>query len=126
MGAERRKYIRFFAKDNTFAALRNGFKKVGKISDISINGLAFSYLSETIKSYSDRHLSKVDIFSSENNFHLSSVPCEIVYDIYEPNSGKYTGLILFRCGLNFKELTKSQSEKVKLFVEHHTIEISSS
>ncbi len=126
MGVERRKYTRFFAKDNAFAALRNGFKSVGKINDISINGLAFSYLSETVKTYSDRHLSQVDIFSSGSNFHLSSVPCEIVYNISEPNSGKYTGLLLFRCGLNFTEPTKSQSEQLKLFIEHHKIETSSS
>ena len=56
MGVERRKYVRFLAQDNTFAALRIGFKKVGKIDDISINGLAFSYLSETVGAGSDRHL----------------------------------------------------------------------
>jgi len=46
MTIERRYYVRFLAKDNAFAALRDGFKKVGKINDVSINGLGFSYLSE--------------------------------------------------------------------------------
>jgi hypothetical protein len=123
MGVERRKYVRFLAQDNTFAALRIGFKKVGKIDDISINGLAFSYLSETVGVGSDRHLTQVDIFTSGNNFHLSNVPCKIVYDIQDPTSGKYTGLMMCRCGLKFNEPTKSQSEQLELFIKNHTTEI---
>jgi hypothetical protein len=126
MGVERRKYVRFLAQDNTFAALRIGFKKVGKISDISINGLAFSYLSETVGAGSDRHLTQVDIFTSGNNFHLPNVPCKIVYDIQDPTSGKYTGLMMCRCGLKFKAPTKSQSEQLELFIKSHTTEILSS
>ena len=43
---ERRKYIRFQAKGNSFATLRNGFNKIGKLIDISINGLGFSFLAK--------------------------------------------------------------------------------
>jgi len=126
MGVERRKYVRFLAQDNTFAALRIGFKKVGKIDDISINGLAFSYLSETVGVGSDRHLTQVDIFTSGNNFHLPNVPCKIVYDIQDTTSGKYTGLMTCRCGLKFNEPTKSQSEQLELFIKNYTTEILSS
>jgi hypothetical protein len=126
MGVERRKYVRFLAQDNTFAALRIGFKKVGKINDISINGLSFSYLSETVGAGSDRHLTQVDIFTSGNNFHLSNVPCKIVYDIQDPTSGKHLDLMMCRCGLKFNEPTKSQSEQLELFIKNHTTEILSS
>ena len=126
MGVERRKYVRFLAQDNTFAALRIGFKKVGKIDDISINGLAFSYLSETVGAGSDRHLTQVDIFTSGNNFHLPKVPCKIVYDIQDSTSGKYIDLMTCRCGLKFNEPTKSQSEQLELFIKNHTTEILSS
>ena len=126
MGVERRKYVRFLGQDNTFAALRIGFKKVGKIDDISINGLAFSYLSETVGVGSDRHLTQVDIFTSGNNFHLPNMPCKIVYDIQDPTSGKYIDLMTCRCGLKFNEPTKSQSEQLELFIKNHTTEILSS
>ena len=126
MGVERRKYVRFLAQDNTFAALRIGFKKVGKIDDISINGLAFSYLSETVGVGSDRHLTQVDIFTSGNNFHLPNIPCKIVYDIQDSTSEKYIDLMTCRCGLKFNEPTKSQSEQLELFIKNYTTEILSS
>ena len=62
MGVERRKFIRFLIQDNTFARLGSVFYKVGKVNDISIKGLSFSYLSENIKAGSNSDSSWVDIF----------------------------------------------------------------
>ncbi len=126
MGVERRKYVRFLGQDNSFAALRVGFRKVGRINDISINGLAFSYLSETVGGGSDRPLIQVDIFTSGNNFHLPNIPCKIVYDIQDPKSGKYIDLMTCRCGLKFNEPTKSQSKQLELFIKNYTTKILSS
>jgi hypothetical protein len=103
-----------------FAAIRNGFKKVGKINDISIRGLAFSYLSETNEADSAHHSSKADIFLSGNGFHLFNVPCRIVYDI--PDATLYKGLFvkMARCGLHFGELIESQSEQLEFFIKNYT------
>ena len=122
MGAERRRYVRFLAQDNTFAALRSGFEKVGKVSDISIKGLAFSYFKKDAEADSDRDLSKVDIFLSGNGFHLPNVPCRMVYDIREPSSGINHSIIMYRCGLNFGELIESQLEELIFFIKNHTTE----
>ena len=125
MTIERRKYVRFSAKDNSFAALRNGFKKVGKIDDISINGLGFSYLSEIAEVDSTDHHSQVDIFISENGFHLSNVPCRIVYetpDTTTPDEG--FPVQRSRCGLQFGELTRIQLEQLELFLKNYTTGIS--
>jgi hypothetical protein len=121
MTIERRKYVRFLAKNNTFAALRNGFKKVGKIDDISINGLGFSFLSEITQVDSTDHHSQVDVFSSENRFYLSNVPCRIVYETpdYTPDEGFLVRMS--RCGLQFGELTRSQLDKLNFFIKNHTI-----
>ena len=124
MTIERRKYVRFIAQDNAFAALR--FKKVGKVNDISIKGLAFSYLSETIKNGPYPYSSKVDIFLSENGFHLSNVPCKVVYDIPGPTSGKNHSVIMYRCGLEFSKLGRNQSELLEFFIKKHTIGVLSS
>jgi len=124
MDIEQRKYVRFSVQDDTFAALRlrSEFKKVGKVNDISIRGLAFSYLSETSEADADRHSSKVDIFLSENGFHLYKVPCRIVYDI--PDVTLYKGLFvkMARCGLHFGELIESQSELLDFFIKNYTTE----
>ena len=60
MAIEHRKYQRFYVK-NTFAALGSKFEIVGKVKDISIKGLALSYLCESIKTASDRDFSQVYI-----------------------------------------------------------------
>jgi len=120
MSAERRKYVRFLAQDTAFAALRSGFKKVGRIKDISIGGLAFSYFSETCEMSSNSHVSQVDIFLSGNGFHLYNVPCNIVYDT--PNVSDDEGFLvtMCRCGLHFGELTESQLEQLNFFIKHYT------
>jgi hypothetical protein len=123
MNIEQRKYVRFLPQDSTFAALRSEFKKVGKINNISIQGLAFSYLIETVGKDPDHYSYQVDIFLSENNFHLSNVPCKIVYDVPDPTYGKNYGIKMYRCGLFFEELTKIQSELLESFINKHTIGI---
>ena len=117
---EGRKYVRFLAKGHSFAALVNGFDKVGKINDISINGLGFSFLSWTTHvDYTGCH-SHITIFNSKNGFHLSKVPCRIVYEI--PDATPNEGLLIrmSRCGLQFGDLTGSQLEKLELFIEKFT------
>ncbi len=117
MTIEHRKYIRFETNKKTFAALRSGFDKVGKVLDISINGLAFSYiLEEAIKV---EHF-QVDIFQSENGLYLSNIPCHVVYDI--PNTKqKYDSLIQpRRCGLCFGELSNIQNDNLQEFLGNTT------
>ena len=112
--------MRFLAKSNTFAALRNEFKKVGKIDDISINGLGFSFLSEITQVDSADHHTQVDIFSSEDGFYLSNVPCRIVYETPDTTFDKSFLLQMYRCGLHFEKLTKTQSDLLKFFITKHT------
>jgi hypothetical protein len=120
MDIEQRKYPRFLVHDNTFAALGSEFETVGKVEDISIKGLALSYVSETIKTRSDRDFSQVYIFLSKKSFHLSKVPCKIVYEIEDPKSIKNSNFMMCRCGLHFGKLSKNQSELLELFLENHT------
>jgi len=121
MNIEQRKYIRVSVQDNAFAALRDGFEKIGKVNDISKKGLAFSYLTDGIKAGSDRDYSEVDIFLSWNSFYLEKVPCKIVYDIQDPKSDKDHRIMTRRCGLHLGELIKSQSELLELFLKIYTI-----
>ena len=126
MVIERRKYVRFQAQDNTFAALRSGFKKVGKVYDISIKNLTFSYLSEPIESDHGPHFSQVDIFlSEENGFYLSHVPCKVVSEIPDPTFRENDILMRYRCSLYFGKLTTNQLEKLEFFIKNYTIELSS-
>jgi hypothetical protein len=123
MGVERRKYIRFLVQDNTFATLGSVFDKVRKVNDISIKGLSFSYLSESIEAGSDSDFSRVDIFLSKNRFYLTNVPCKIVYDIPNHISGKNHSVMMYRCGLYFGKLPKIQLKLLDIFIKKCATEV---
>jgi len=120
MDSEKRKYVRFLAQENAFAALRSGFKKVGKVHDISIKGLAFSYLDKAEEHLSDLDSSQVDIFISGNNYHLTNVPCKVVYDTETSVFSSIESIRTNRCGLQFGELAGNQVEQLEYFITKHT------
>jgi len=113
---EKRKFTRFQVQDDAFAALRGDYSKVGKIYDISLNGLAFRYLAEKISNETFNH---VDIFLSTNGFHLSDLPCTVIYDEEEsmPNSHVVSS---YRCGLKFEKMNEEQQNKLEFFLNNHT------
>jgi hypothetical protein len=122
MDIEQRKFPRFSVQDQTFAALGSEFETVGKVNDISIKGLALSYLCESNKTGFVTDFSQVDIFLSGNSFHLPKVLCEIVYDIQDSQSIKDNIIIKRWCGLHFGKLSKNQSEQLELFLKNYTTE----
>lgn len=119
---EKRKFTRFRAQDDAYAALWGDFIKIGKICDISINGLAFRYMAEEM---SDKEFTSVDVFLSKNGFHLYNVPCTIVYDVIDSTSS-LQAISQHRCGLKFEGIKEDQMEKLEFFLNNHTIEVLSS
>ena len=75
---ERRKYVRFLPRKNSYAAVGSDYGKVGKLQDISIGGVAFTCITDKI---CDPKHSQVDIFVQGKEFHLFRLPCKIVYDV---------------------------------------------
>jgi hypothetical protein len=125
MIVEHRKHVRFVPQQNTFAALGKNYSRVGKVKDISLDGLSIEYLfGESIK----KNSSKVDIFLVGNIFHLYNLPCRMVYDIeiHVPhvNNNFIKPLTTKRCGIEFNEISKDDLAQLKLFLQAHTIGIS--
>ena len=128
MNIDKRKYNRFLAQDDAFAAL--GFRTVGKVKDISMGGLAFGYidLSENLDQASSHRDAfeplPLTVFLSKNGFHLSDVPCKIIYDINAPvsdSSQKFITSLKHRlCGVKFGTLSKDITAKLELFLKNHT------
>jgi hypothetical protein len=123
MHIEKRKFVRFLPQENTFAALRRGFKKVGKVHDISANGLSFQYLEKSKKDIPDSNdsFTEVDIFISGNNFHLSKVPCRVVNEFDTCSYKTVSSIVSKRCCLQFGKLTEDQIEQLESFLNNHTI-----
>ncbi len=114
---ERREYTRFRAQDDAYAVLGGNLSNVGKVYDISLNGLAFTYLEDKI---SDDTFTHVDIYLSNNGFYLSGVPCTIVYDANESISDA-NAVSPYRCGLKFEPLETEHEDKLAFFLNHHVI-----
>ena len=121
MEREQRKCKRLTVKDNVFAALRGGFKKVGKIDDISLNGLGFSYLKKTGDPGPHVHEYQVDIFLLQNGFHLFNIPCRTAYEKTGVTIVEGFPVKLFRCGLHFGKLSDIQLSLLNFIITKFTV-----
>lgn len=116
---EKRKYTRFKVQDNAYAALRGDSTRVGKIYDISLNGLGFKYFTEEITN--DTYMD-VDIFLSNKEFHLSGIPCIVVCNVEECTYSSYL-ITSCRCGLKFEPLNDKQMNKLRYFLDNYTTSV---
>ncbi|MBI5603821.1 MAG: PilZ domain-containing protein [Deltaproteobacteria bacterium] len=123
MKSDRRKYNRYVPPNNTFAALGPNFTTVGRVREISLGGVGLEYIT-------DRSLTgnpaQVDIFLSENGFHLSKIPCRVVYDLHlsPPPPDEEAPFITKKCGLAFGPLLENQTSQLKDFLETKTLGLS--
>lgn len=122
MAIERRKYSRFLPQENAFAALGRKYTRVGKISDISLGGLAFEYI---VGEENHQGATEVDIFLVGDVFHLYNVPCKMVYDIevHVPHvNNKFIKILTTKkCAVKFDYLAKDDKAQLELFIQTHTI-----
>ena len=121
MVAEHRKYTRFSVPDNAYAALGPTFTMVGKIKDISMAGLALEYLTDTVSEFEN---SNVEIFLRGEEFHISKIPCKLIYDIPLNSTANNQilpyGLMRKRCGVQFENLSKIYRKQLERFIETYT------
>ena len=105
----RRRSQRYTLNDTVFLTFRPQFDRMGRLKDISKNGVGFEYVAIDSSTYSgDSTKIEVDIFSGSKDFNLSRVPCEVVYDV-KISASSGTGLFENRrCGLQFSDLSTYQ------------------
>jgi hypothetical protein len=122
MGDEKRKYVRFIAGPNTFAALGSSYTKIGKIRDISMGGLAFEYCSGIENS--TRQDSSVTIFITVNNFYLENLPCLIICDHPKDSSNEThflnSNYTVKQCSLQFMTISEDQRQHLDFFLNNYT------
>ena len=122
MAAEKRKYVRFLAEPNAYAAVGTDFARIGKISDISMGGLAFEYLSGFEDPDGDNLT--VTIFTARDSFFLEKLPCLMVCDHLQAEAGGAYLLssryLMKRCSLQFTRVSEIQRQHLEYFLENHT------
>ena len=113
---ERRNFTRFKTIGQGYAVFRQNFSKVGKINDISTEGLSFNYLAKDIQ---EEEFSHVDIFMVGSGFHLTRIPCTIIYDEKVTIFG-CNDICGYRCGIKFGPLETKQQHQLQFFLKVHT------
>ena len=115
---ERRKHKRFLVSKGAFVALRPDYLKIGQVKDISMGGLAFTYLIDDGKPPDPS--SQLDIFLASQDFYLNKVPFETISD-FQTDAIPFSSVSMKECSVQFGELTAYQSGRLKYFIENHTI-----
>ena len=117
---DRRRHKRFHVRDTAFVVFRAPWPRstsVAQIIDISMNGLAFSYIAGEKRSNSS---SKLDILLGNRSFYLDKVPFKTISDCKAPNKVPLSSIEMRRCGVQFGKLTQEQVSKLKYFIWNHT------
>lgn len=111
---ERRKHQRYRVKEE---ALVISPEIVGQITDISLGGMAFRYADKIDSSQPSEEL---DLFLSNNDFYLDSVPITTISDRTLLTVSPYSPMVMRLCGVQFGQLSPSQQTQLEQFIESHT------
>jgi hypothetical protein len=115
---ERRIHPRFRVQKGAYAAINDGFYKIGQIQNISKSGLAFKYMERGEKVEGTY---RVDIFSSDNDFFLKNIPFRTISDFFEETENPFITVSIRQCGGKFGELTPGQRSQINYFIENYTL-----
>ena len=116
MEAERRRHPRQRIRDDGIEIFSPEFQIIGKLRNISQNGLAFHY---TPMSGQEVKLERIDIMATgPGQFYLSGIDCRRIYDISELDEDQtFTGSEGRLCGIEFVK-TKTE-QKLAFFLKNY-------
>lgn len=109
---ERRKHKRYLTRDGTYAVLRPPANKIGKIIDISLSGMAFTYFSTNGKTMESTGL---DLLADEG-LCLENIPYTTVNDCIIPNEQPFSQITMRRHCIQFNGITNEHINQLKSFI----------
>jgi hypothetical protein len=115
---DRRRLRRWRVQDGAFVILSPSDAGVGRLIDISIEGLSFDYVTTQEPSGEPTEL---QIFVTDSPFRLYNIPCKTItdfktFEIPQTQSHKR------RSGVQFGELTEGQKSQLEYFLQKYTTE----
>ena len=106
---ERRRDKRYRVKDGTYAVLGAPANKLGQIVDISMSGMAFTYLADNDPIGTAEAL---DILANQG-ICVEKIPYTTVTDVVVPNETPFSTIIMRRHCIKFNELTTETKTKIQ-------------
>ncbi|MBW2174200.1 MAG: PilZ domain-containing protein [Deltaproteobacteria bacterium] len=113
---ERRKHKRFPVTKDTFVGLQPDYFQVGQTLNISVGGMAFTYM---VNGKPPMQSSILNIFSADRTFHLRDVPFRIISDIARDGI-PFSALMMRECTVQFEDLTFHQKNELEYFIQNQT------
>jgi hypothetical protein len=90
---------------------------LGRIVDISTDGLAFTYVGDE---QSLNVSSQLEIMPGDCSSRLREMPFEIISDSQTAPKADFTCLEMRRCSMQFGKLTPTQKRQLDGFIENHS------
>ena len=115
---DRRKRKRLRVQDGVFVILSPSDAGVGRVIDISMDGLSFDYVTTQDPSGEPTEL---EIFVTDSAFRLYKIPCKTITDLktFEiPQTRSHRR----RVGIQFGDLTERQKSQMEYFIQKYTTE----
>ncbi len=113
---ERRRHSRFKVLSDAFVILKPSDTAVGRIIDISMDGLTFEYL---LGKGRPNEPTELEIVVTDGTFHFNHIPCKAIWDLTTYES-PHTSTRGKRCGVQFGDLTDGEQAQLEHFIEKHT------
>ena len=114
---EHRKRKRFQVPKGVFVWVGPHFTKVGRLRDLSTDGLAFRYVGNSKPSSG----SYADIFMLEGDLFLAKLPIKIVSDVEIVEKAPSGSVTVRRCCVKFRKRTLRQKAELERFIEDYAI-----
>ncbi|MEW6079031.1 MAG: sensor domain-containing diguanylate cyclase [Thermodesulfobacteriota bacterium] len=115
---DRRKKTRISVENGTAALLTYDQVKIGKIIDISLGGIGFSYIGDTDGDLTGKTC-RIDMLIHSYNFYFEKIPCNIISDFVIQNNFSLDAKPLKRCDIQFQELNRSQKAQLEYLITSH-------
>jgi diguanylate cyclase (GGDEF)-like protein/PAS domain S-box-containing protein len=112
---ERRRKPRISIDNGTAALLTHNEVRIGKIIDISLGGIGFSYIGNGDVDLTGKS-SRIDMLIHSYNFYFEKIPCDIVSDFVIQNNFSLDAKPLKRCDIQFLELNRSQKAQLEYLI----------
>jgi len=113
---EMRQYPRITPPKNIYAVFGMNKEVIGRLCDISMGGASCKYFTD---SETGNECSSVDLFAMDNEFHMSRIPCSVVYSVLDEESwmGSTMAVKSRKVGIKFDNLNYLQQLQLKSFVD---------
>ena len=115
---DKRKHMRSRVKEGAFAVLMNHVTRVGPIKDISMGGLAFTYISEDKLPQGSFMM---DLLFGGEGFYLKDIPSKVITDFEATDQPSFSFIPLRRCSVQFGEMNPLQISQLESFTRNYTI-----